>query len=255
MGCTPMAAHGGEFYFRDSSGAVMQSGRRASSSSCPCRSCCWLFTRQPLGRVGFARPRGRDRAAPTGSTRGRSRSLAVARRCLWCGGAARRRARASPLDEPPGRTSWRACGGPHAGRLARTLGWAARHRRVPRRRHPRHAGRSSSLLAVAAALGRPAWLRARRTRWPLFRLGVAVTVLPFGWLAPATRGPAPEASRPGHRAGLAPCHRARGQGQRCRSRSTSRPSLGTVWVAVALPPRRACGGSRPALVHLARRLA
>jgi len=43
-------------------------------------------------------------------------------------------------------------------------------------------------LSVAAALGRPAWPGAEDAV-AVFRLGVALTVLPFGWLAPLT-GPA-----------------------------------------------------------------
>jgi hypothetical protein len=145
-----------------------------------------LFTRQPLGAlvsigvgVGlvlthrlYARPYALARAS---------------RRCLWCGGEARGDASPLALEEPLGRTEWRACAGAHRDRLARTLGWAARHRRFL------GVGILGTLaafllLALAAAFDLPAWLR-EADAVALFRLGVAVTVLPFGWLA-AKRGPA-----------------------------------------------------------------
>jgi hypothetical protein len=150
----------------------------------------WLFTRQPLGpwaSLGtgallvlthrlYARPFALSRAS---------------RRCLWCGGPAGE----GPLvdvDEPLGRTSWRACGAPHESALLRTLGWATDRSRLLA------LGILGTLAlfflgAVAAALGRPAWLEPGDPV-ALFRLGVALTVLPFGWLAPASgpRGLAPE---------------------------------------------------------------
>lgn len=145
----------------------------------------WLFTRQPLGpwpSLGlgvllvlthrlYARPFALSRAG---------------RRCLWCGGPAGE-GPAIDVDEPPGRTSWRACGAAHASALARTLGWAADRSRLL------SFGILGTLalflcLSVAAALSRPASLRAEDAVAAL-RLGVALTVLPFGWLAPL-RGPA-----------------------------------------------------------------
>jgi hypothetical protein len=49
-------------------------------------------------------------------------------------------------------------------------------------------------LSALSALGRPAWLRPADAV-AVFRLGVALTVLPFGWLAPS-RGAAGAAGRP-----------------------------------------------------------
>jgi len=145
----------------------------------------WLFTWQPLGpwaSLGlgvllvlthrlYARPFALSRAG---------------RRCLWCGGPAGE-GPGVDVDEPFGRTSWRACGAAHASALARTLGWAAERSRLLA------FGILGTLalflcLSFAAALGRPAWLEAADAT-AVFRLGIALTVLPFGWLAPLT-GPA-----------------------------------------------------------------
>lgn len=140
----------------------------------------FLFTGQPLGpwpSLGlgvaimlthrlYARPFALGRAG---------------RRCLWCGGSAGD-GPSVELDEPLGRTSWRACGEKHAGLLVRTLAWA-RDRSLLLR-----LGILGSLaaflgLSVAAALGWPAGLAAADGT-AVLRLGVALTVLPFGWLAP-----------------------------------------------------------------------
>ncbi len=149
----------------------------------------WLFTRQPLGpwaSLGLG-------VALMATHRLYARPFALAgasRRCLWCGGAA---GEGPPLEveEPLGRTSWRACGDGHADRLARTLGWAARRRLFLA------VGILGTLAvflagAVAAALGWPAWLEPGDPV-ALLRLGVAATVLPLGWIAPS--GPLPPASR------------------------------------------------------------
>jgi hypothetical protein len=142
-----------------------------------------LFTWQPLGTwasLGLG-------AALMATHRLYARPFALARasrRCLWCGEPA---GEGPPvdLDEPLGRTSWRACGSPHASRLARTLGWAAGHSRFL------SVGILGTLalflgLAVVAALGRPAWLEPADAV-AFFRLGIALTVLPLGWLAPENR--------------------------------------------------------------------
>jgi hypothetical protein len=145
----------------------------------------FLFTRQPLGPwlslgTGVA-------IMLTHPLYARTYALAWAqRRCLWCGGSAGD-GPTIDLDEPPGRTSWRACGVGHAGLITRTLGWAQDHSLLLRR------GILGTLatflgLSVAAALGRPAGLAAADAA-AVFRLGIALTVLPFGWLAPLT-GPA-----------------------------------------------------------------
>jgi hypothetical protein len=149
----------------------------------------WLFTRQPLGpwaSLGLG-------TALMLTHRLYARPFALARagrRCLWCGGAAGEGPRLD-LEEPSGRTFWRACSEGHADRLARTLGWAAEHRLFLAM------GILGTLAvflagAVAAALGWPAWLEPGDPV-ALFRLGVAVSVLPLGWLAP--NGPLPSSSR------------------------------------------------------------
>ncbi len=139
----------------------------------------WLFLSRPLGTLPslaagillmvthrlYARPFALSRAT---------------RRCLWCG----RPVGEGPilvLEEPGGATTWRCCGAPHETALRRLLGRAHRWRAFLR------TGILGSLLlflllAVAAD---------RRWAGPLtpadadavFRLGVALTVLPLGWLA------------------------------------------------------------------------
>lgn len=143
-----------------------------------------LFTRQPFGTlasVGLG-------VALVATHRLYARPFALARagrRCLWCGGRAGE-GPAVELVEPAGRTMWRACGAGHGARLARTLGWAVR------RRVFLLVGILGALLlfvvgAVAEAAG---WAPGLRPADPIavFRLGVAVAVLPLGWLAPS-RGP------------------------------------------------------------------
>jgi hypothetical protein len=162
-----------------------------------------LFTRQPLG-PGVSLGLG---VAVMLTHRLYARPFALARaerRCLWCGGPAGE-GPGIDLDEPLGHTAWRACSAPHASRLRRTLGWAAERRRFLA------LGIFGTLalflaLAVAAALGRPASLE-EADAVAFFRLGIALTVLPLGWLAPEgrpahPRGLAPE-SRPAHPRGLA----------------------------------------------------
>lgn len=143
-----------------------------------------LFTRAPLGvssSVGlgvllmathrlYARPFALSRAG---------------RRCLWCGGAAGE-GPGVPLEEPSGPTVWRACGGPHLESLTRVFGTAFRWRWFLR------AGILGSLVlflpgALLAASGRLGPLTFADSS-AAFRLGVALTVLPFGWLA-ALLGP------------------------------------------------------------------
>jgi hypothetical protein len=154
----------------------------------------FLFTRQPLGpwlSLGLG-------VLLTLSHRLYARPFALARssrRCLWCGGRAGPEAAALTLDEPLGRTEWRACSGAHAEPLVRALGWAAAHRRFLA------AGILGTLalflaLAAAAASGRASRL-AEADAVAVLRLGVALTVLPFGWFAPS-RGPssAPAARLP-----------------------------------------------------------
>jgi len=201
----------------------------------------WLFTAQPLGpwlSLGLG-------VVLTGTHRLYARPFALARadrRCLWCGGAAAEGPRLA-LDEPPGRTSWRACGDPHARRLARVMGWATEERRFLA------VGILGTLLlflvlAVLAAAGWPAGLE-RADAVAFFRLGIAVTVLPFGWLAPG--------KRPGHTRGLAP---SRGPGPKggLPFPVHIQALLGTVWVLWLF---RLVGlwWLAAGLAHLARRLA
>lgn len=145
----------------------------------------FLFTRQPLGTLWSL-------GVGVGLTlthRLYARPFALARssrRCLWCGGAAPSDAATLELEEPLGRTEWRACRGEHRDRLVRALGWAAGHRRFL-------AGGILGtlalflLLAVAAAFHRPSGLLTDDAV-AVLRLGVALSVLPFGWLA-AAHGP------------------------------------------------------------------
>ncbi len=143
-----------------------------------------LFTRAPLGpeaSVGlgvllmathrlYARPFALSRSG---------------RRCLWCGAAAGDGPRLT-LEEPSGASDWHACGAPHLERLARAFGTAWRWRWFLR------AGILGSLalylvgalFAMFGRLGPFTFADASAA----FRLGVALTVLPFGWLA-ASLGP------------------------------------------------------------------
>ena len=139
-----------------------------------------LLTRMPLG-VGeslalgvvitithrfYARPFARSRAD---------------RRCLWCGGVASAGPRLE-IQEPQGVTAWRACGDEHAARLARVLGWTAKRSTILR------LGILGTLGAflVGAPLAEAGRLGPVGTAQTvaLFRLGIAATVLPLGFLAP-----------------------------------------------------------------------
>ncbi len=148
-----------------------------------------LFTRAPLG-VGASVGLG---VLLMATHRLYARPFALSRadrRCLWCGGAAGDGPRV-PLAEPSGPSTWRACHEAHRERLTRVFGMAERWRWFLR------AGilGSLALLLGGASLAAFGWLG------PLtfadasaaFRLGVSLTVLPFGALA-AVLGP-PTASR------------------------------------------------------------
>lgn len=144
----------------------------------------FLFTRAPLGPLAslglgvllvathrlYARPFALARAG---------------RRCLWCGGAAGD-GPALAVVEPLGPTTWRACREDHAARLRRVFGFAGRNAAFLR---VGILGSLVAFLAVAllAGLGR-AWPSAGADAVALFRGGVAVSVLPLGWLS-AARGP------------------------------------------------------------------
>ena len=163
----------------------------------PVPAVLWLFTRTPIGAAGslvlgvalmvthrlYARPFALRRAA---------------RRCLWCGGGAS----GGPgfdVAEPIGSGPWRACTGGHRERLDRVLGWADRRTWLLR----------AGILGTLA-LYLPAMLFAGTGRLgpvtgadaaALFKLGVSLTVLPLGWLAPWRGVP-----RPGGASSPVPVH-------------------------------------------------
>ena len=139
----------------------------------------WLFTRAPLGvlpslllGIGlvathrlYARPFALERAA---------------RRCLWCGGASGSGPELAVV-EPLGATRWRACGPVHRDRLLNVFGFAASHATFLRLGV---LGTLAVFLLVGLAIG-ASWLPA--ARYPadvaFFRIGIALTVLPLGFLA------------------------------------------------------------------------
>jgi hypothetical protein len=116
-----------------------------------------------------------------------------ARRCLWCG----RTTVDGPVfevEEPLGTTRWRACAEPHAERVQRFLAWAGAHRRLLQ---AGILGTLAAFLIAGAVIG--AGLVSPR-RYPdavnAFRLAIAATVLPLGFLATRGRAPADKALRP-----------------------------------------------------------
>lgn len=144
----------------------------------------FLFTRQPLG-VGISLTAGaglvlthRLYARPFALSRAR-------RRCLYCGASVSDGMPVS-LVEPLGTTQWSACTDAHARTLGRVFGWAERNGRLLL------AGILGTLAVflVATPLAARGWLGplTPADTVAFFRLGVAVTVLPLGWLS-ASRGP------------------------------------------------------------------
>jgi len=140
----------------------------------------WLITNLPLGlwfSLGlgvvlmvthrlYARPYALSRAG---------------RRCLWCGRVGEGRS-LEPITvaEPMGETSWRVCSGEHRMKLAAFLGWASRHRLFLK------AGIAVTLLLYLVAVplagyGKLGTLTAVDLSYG-FRLLIALTVLPLGWL-------------------------------------------------------------------------
>jgi hypothetical protein len=96
------------------------------------------------------------------------------------------------VAEPGGETAWRACDADHLGRLGGVLGWAARHARFLR------FGVLGTLFlflpgALLADRGRLGFLTVADAV-AFFRTGVALCVLPLGWLAART-APLPEVPR------------------------------------------------------------
>ncbi len=139
----------------------------------------WLLTAQPLG-VALSLLLG---AAFMLSHRLYARPWALSRsgeRCLWCGTSGR--LVSLELEEPQGLTRWVACSEDHASRLRATLGWASARLILLR------VGILGSLLLLLVLSFVPLVVSAPRlvpTDGPaLFRLGVAATVLPLGWLGP-----------------------------------------------------------------------
>ena len=150
-----------------------------------------LFTRSPLGDatsllLGIL-------LVATHRLYARPFALARARRrCLWCGGEVVQGVLIQ-APEPGGWSSWWACSGPEAQRLERVLSFARRHRAFLR------AGILGTLVLFFAS---------RAARWlallpsfqgsdatALFRLGVALTVLPYALFSTSGEGDPPEGAR------------------------------------------------------------
>ena len=160
-----------------------------------------LFTRAPLGilpslGVGIVLMlTHRLYARPWALSRARGR-------CLWCGATvtpAAPEARELELVDPRGPASWRSCGETHARSATAVLAWAARRSGLLK------LGILGTLAlflfwGAAAALGWPSGARFEDAV-AFFRIGVAATVLPLGWLAPRAEpppGPPPRAPFPLH---------------------------------------------------------
>jgi hypothetical protein len=146
----------------------------------------FLFTQAPLG-IAWSLAAG---VALMLTHRVYARPFALARsarRCLWCGCAAGE-GPVLDIEEPLGRTRWRACTERHADRARRLLAWADAHRR------PLQIGILGTLAAFLAAAAVIASGHAGPLRYAdavnAFRLGIAATVLPLGLLA--VRGSAGE---------------------------------------------------------------
>jgi hypothetical protein len=106
------------------------------------------------------------------------------RRCLWCGAeivASAASANDLAIDDPLGRGDWRACGDAHVLATRATLAWATRRQALLK------VGILGS-LAVFLAWAAASALRASIPSTfddavAFFRLGIALSVLPLGWLA------------------------------------------------------------------------
>jgi hypothetical protein len=145
-----------------------------------------LFTRAPLGTV----PSILLGIALVATHRLYARPFALGRaprRCLWCGGVVGESAAAFAVEEPGGRTEWRVCRSGHLEKVARVLGWADRARVFLR---VGILGTLGLFLAVAIlSASRRFAILPFGTASALFRIGIALTVLPLGWLS--LRGDAP----------------------------------------------------------------
>ena len=138
----------------------------------------WLLTRLPLGMwpslgLGvvvmvthrlYARPYALSRAS---------------RRCLWCGrtGDGSGLVRLTVV-EPMGETGWKVCGGDHQDRVHSFLGWASRHALFLK------IGIAGTLLAYLVTA--PLAVSTPENLSHGFRLLIALTVLPLGWLGPGS---------------------------------------------------------------------
>jgi hypothetical protein len=108
-------------------------------------------------------------------------------RCLWCGGPSRG-GTALRIDEPLGRTEWRACSSAHVESVRRLLGWAQAHQTLLK---VGILGGLAVFLVGALASHFQALGPTRPDDWvAFFRFAVAVAVLPMGWMAPRARASA-----------------------------------------------------------------
>jgi hypothetical protein len=141
----------------------------------------WLFTQAPLGVL----PSLLLGTAIMGTHRLYARPWALARasvRCVWCGrGGAAPRVAALRVAEPFGETAWIACSDDHARALAGLLNWANAHARFLK------IGILGTLLlfllaGFATGAGHPIGSATFADWSAAFRLSIALTVLPLGWL-------------------------------------------------------------------------
>jgi hypothetical protein len=134
----------------------------------PVPAVLWLFTTAPLG-VSWSLALG---VLLVATHRLYARPFALrraTRRCLWCGGPVSASAEQVTIVEPIGTTRWSCCTD-HLPRLLRLLRFAARHGRSLR---------AGILGAIAALLVVSFWRH--EVASAVFRLVVAITVLPLGW--------------------------------------------------------------------------
>ena len=145
----------------------------------------FLFTRAPLG-IGGSLALG---TALMLTHRAYARPFALrraSRRCLWCGRATEE-GPAFDVEEPLGNTRWRACTEPHTQRARQFLAWAGAHRRLIQ---IGILGTLAVFLVVAAMMAAGvADARYFPDAVNVFRLAIALTVLPLGIMA--TRGVEP----------------------------------------------------------------
>lgn len=118
-----------------------------------------------------------------------------ARRCLWCGkGGAVAGLAPVTVIEPMGETVWQVCPGEHRKKLGSFLGWATTRALLLR------IGIIGSLLLYLITIplafyGKLGPVSTVDLSYG-FRLLIALTVLPLGWLGPGSRGGAGSLSVP-----------------------------------------------------------